>query len=1106
MIIIKNGIKSTLRAKGRSTLFVILIAVVAIALILSVSIRLYCQNMLAECDNHYTSILQFEYIGANYPDRDIADSQSQSAYKKLAQERNTYEKNVKYFELSQTGLGNIVGFVQVDDNKPYPDCCVLTVSGFTPVYHHGSTPIAKSDIPTQHICFNTTTMASTYTLNDKDSFELPTVYNDRETGEYWTPIYANGRSDIRYLSESDLPSTYVLRDVNSSNYTLVGQIPLRYLRISDKNFYSYDPISDSYSTEAEILYGYYTTVTDIFYASDLQVGTILLLTTSDGFLPEKEDSYLIHGLYNKKSGEFSLSNFYEGCVEAPYLKLPSQENIANAPDIFFKYAEKYQAGNSYVRIEVSHDISTLEPFHQSYLYLEQGRFPKSSEENSCVIDGYMATQLGVSLGNNILLTAGHSNGTDRFDLTLAGDVKEYTIVGITNSSKDYLGCVWLTNSDALPSSEFYGYMLARAQVENEQGPELCEAIQKCVPNQVRVTLYDQGYSAITEPLQKLDTIALYVQILSIASGMVVIILLGYLFVGRQQKSVELLRDLGVTKIQTSLWLLSGGTAISIIGLAFAGVFSKILMRRSISALFDIVRQSVQRDLRYSEEKLSIAIEPPPAYSPPSWIEASIILTLFLAIMVSLFAFLYRVLHGTMSQKKTASYIKRHLKSTRTCTTGKGVLRYAVLSAKRGGLRSLLVITVSLVLSLTLAVMGTSANDISRQRETFLRNSEITGQVITQSGHSCAGITLGAQYARLLWNSEMLSNLNVSIRWHYWQEENLPIFKSESEKDSWISQQPCLIATNSLSATQEFYYGDSRNVTYLPNWDDSFLAQEQDSTILALRANHTSLTYPAIASDHFLREKGLTLGDHVPVVIRIPCNNSNIDLDVNLLLVGTFHGQQSQNIYVPLGFWFSPDWLIGSRDVVSNARRPNIMSRPQDWNEYIIATTLFDTCRFTLSSAKDIKDFRQYLDQNDFSEVGIPRSNRTTVQLKDSLFSEMDTELTRYLTLMRVLIPALMFVFALVSFVISLIVVNHRKDEFRLLREIGIARCQVFHLFFIEQFILNLCGSIGGTFIIWIVNTVNGRSFTTVWLIMIGFVLCYAIGSSIAIAISSDRRV
>lgn len=135
----------------------------------------------------------------------------------------------------------------MDDNKPYPDCCVLTVSGFTPVYHHGSTPIAKSDIPTQHICFNTTTMASTYTLNDKDSFELPTVYNDRETGEYWTPIYANGRSDIRYLSESDLPSTYVLRDVNSSNYTLVGQIPLRYLRISDKNFYSYDPISDSSS-------------------------------------------------------------------------------------------------------------------------------------------------------------------------------------------------------------------------------------------------------------------------------------------------------------------------------------------------------------------------------------------------------------------------------------------------------------------------------------------------------------------------------------------------------------------------------------------------------------------------------------------------------------------------------------------------------------------------------------------------------------------------------------------------------------------------------------------------------------------------------------------
>ena len=69
-MIIRNGIRSNLRSRGRTALFAGMILVLTLAMILALGVRLYSDAALARCDQLYRSIAMVEYMGAEYPDQD----------------------------------------------------------------------------------------------------------------------------------------------------------------------------------------------------------------------------------------------------------------------------------------------------------------------------------------------------------------------------------------------------------------------------------------------------------------------------------------------------------------------------------------------------------------------------------------------------------------------------------------------------------------------------------------------------------------------------------------------------------------------------------------------------------------------------------------------------------------------------------------------------------------------------------------------------------------------------------------------------------------------------------------------------------------------------
>jgi len=68
-----HSLKNVLRSWPKSALFFILIAVLGVTLCIGVSMTASIVGFLRECDEIYTTIAVFEYIGSDYPNESQLD-------------------------------------------------------------------------------------------------------------------------------------------------------------------------------------------------------------------------------------------------------------------------------------------------------------------------------------------------------------------------------------------------------------------------------------------------------------------------------------------------------------------------------------------------------------------------------------------------------------------------------------------------------------------------------------------------------------------------------------------------------------------------------------------------------------------------------------------------------------------------------------------------------------------------------------------------------------------------------------------------------------------------------------------------------------------------
>ena len=989
MTSVRYGIRTALRAKGRTRLFALLILILTLALVLGVGIWSYCAQLLERFDETYTSIVLAEYMGEDYPDENAADEMARSAFAALDDEAITAVDGVTLWERTDSAMLLLEGYKRSGSSTPSGSYGVIVASNLF----------------------------------------------DMEEG------YVSGR-------------------ITKSLYTKEGK-------------------------------------DGIFSLFDFS-------STGLSFSKGNGKKYLLHGQFVDFSSNrmFVITDFYEGCETKPWLELSGDDDPALTDSLFTQTADYYRMVNNAAHVIASDDIASLELFQQGTLYLEDGRFPAAGEPGVCLLSGSTAEQMDISVGDTVNVSMLASSAESRNELTGTDDDRVWKVVGITNKQSDYSGVIWVSKAEGNFPDELFGYELGRAVLDNSLAVQATAELEALMPDQVRLTLYDQGYSSAVKPIRDLYTTAIVLTVVTACGALAVLFLFAYLFVGRQRETVRVMTSLGTPGRKIRLWLLSGASLIALTASAVGTVSGYFSLNGVTAFVLVLAQQLFSTDTLYSNAALGVIREAPKASGISVWYALAVGAAVFLASLILCLVFL-RQARREDSLKKGKTKVR--LPKGKTSLYGKGAARFSLLSAKRGGWRSKVVPAAVLVLTILIGMLTVGASGWSDQLNDLYENSKLEGQVVSLNGRNATQLNVSAFTARKLWESGYLSDISVTVSWNYWMEDEIPTFADNGfgmeARDGWISKQPVLAATNSLSAIPEFYYTDRPEIEWLEGYDESFLADTGIRSICYSFGPSGDIppVYPVLAGKAFMEQHGLEFGDETRIMIKISISTgyyeSSYELPITLRIVGAFRqaGQKS-NLYVPLAFWFNPDWLTGETEIMQEGELlPFSFVGEKNLEKLCYSNTFFRVCRFTLASTHDVAKFRNFLLEESYSQVGRPDRNRTTILLMDQEFTETLSGLRRYITFGSILFPLLFIAVAAIGFIISWLMINGRRMEFAILRGLGASRRRVFATFFIEQAMLCVLGCLIGALILTVL-----RPSLIIWLATAVFIVCYLAGCALSI--------
>lgn len=1014
---LRNGILSTLRSRGRALLFALLILLLTVSLSLGLGLWSYCAQTLETMDETYTSIALLEYMGEEYPDPYAADEAARQASEQLGDLSQV--PGVQLWEPTRSTMALSQGYQRPNGTIPYKNQVVLTVFQLTPQMGKESYVLQLEDLPQEYLIRD----GDRCTVKIKDGLWEDIAYD---------AFPARLPAKVRVVEDGTITLVDETQNITLDLSWLKEQEKcFDYVRATGIDVSTGQTITDEYLMGyRQVVVGTTGIIGKALYSYEGKSGVLIEVDPGDsGFSPQPGKRYLIHGqLYDSgNSGRaVVVTDFYEGCEQSPWVEYDSYDDSIFAQSIFTEYAQKYELGNNYIQVEASDQIAALEPFQQGTLYLREGRYPQAGEREVCVI------------------------------------TFQWMVVGISNQAEGYEGRVWVSQGEPLPQTPLFGYMLGRAVLDNQNAVEAVKQMETQISDGVRVTLYDQGYAAAAQPLQAMEATAQGITLASLVGVLAVLCLFAFLFVGRQQQAVDVMVSLGTPKGGIRLWLLSGAILVAGIAILAGMAISAGSMQLLVGLALQTAQALYAADRRYSDGALGVSKDMEPSQSIPLWPALAAGVVVFVVALLLCVAFLRQARQkNTLRQGKSRVRVPR----SGTSTAGAGALRFAWLSARRGGWRSVVVPVTSMVLTAFLGTLMVTALGWDGQKVQLYENTAITGQFTSVNGRQYTDLRLYDPWK--LCDSGLIEEIQVYTSVPYWLQEESPTFADTALggqlQDAWISKQPDMVFLNGLDVAPEFIYGEEKNITWLEGWDESFLADPSYYKEGRMSA------WPCVASGDWMKKYALKLGDEV--VVRADTMG-----DATVHIVGSYVTKtKSESMFLPLSFRCLPPW------------------EAENDEQTIPYNGSFYGCCFTLKSAYDLENFREFLAQERYTMPGVLDGTRLVVLLDDGVFTQTVEALGRYMTLSQILFPVLFVLMGVLGFVVSWLMVNGRRMEFAIMRGLGAPQKWVFGSFFLEQSILCLAGCmVSGVAL----NLWSGTPL--VWLAALGFGLCYLTGCALAV--------
>lgn len=738
-------------------------------------------------------------------------------------------------------------------------------------------------------------------------------------------------------------------------------------------------------------------------------------------------------------------------------------------------AEKLRVTSNSFVVNATSNILALLPFQQQKSLLTAGRAFTDDEyleqKNVCIISELAAQRMTKRVGDTISLSIVAPDGSALLDSYKPNNgfalTENYTIIGICNETPNSSHDIYIPRTDQIAwDKSVAGFTIGQAVIANSQADEFFRQAVPLLPDGVLLTLYDQGYAAVTEPFSVIRQIASLVTAVCLAASLAVLVLFGFLFVYRQRETAAIMSHLGTSRLRIFGYFAVSTGLIALLAVSCGG-FIATLLQGSISQMISRYAQTAMlTDLRFSDSNLSVTklLD----FNPQIQVRFPLFIGLSIAVIALISSQIFTFLTLCQQQQRPK---KLRTPSFMRLSSGNmaNPFKYAVHSIFRGGTRSVILPIVTLLVFMMFGQLYMTTTDFEHQFKDISAKTAIGGRFTDISGKQISNLVLEIDQLANLNQTGLISELNVAMDQPYsylgitrtaggeqFNIKPLPVPLSQFAFETLqakFARGPRLIYTNSIQKSPEFYYAKNIYIEFLEGYDQNTLAQQ-----------YTGGLRMCLAPSSLMDDQGFSLGD----VIRISLNERERGTSdfktVDLLVVGRFVKQGSQeNLYCQLGDRFDAAAL------------------PKN---------TFSSASFSIYDAGQLSKLKDELDRLGFSEVAQTRKNRTFVVLEDKKYFSTIRGLIQQIRYSRVLHTMIYGLTGLIGLIVAWLVTAGRRLEFAIMRGFGASGVRAILSFFIEQMALCLAGSSTGL-VIWLL--LHGQLWAGHIILASGFVACQAMG-------------
>ena len=763
--------------------------------------------------------------------------------------------------------------------------------------------------------------------------------------------------------------------------------------------------------------------------------------------------YLVHGSYAKTSirgaaymqlslGSYELPGVDTGVTDVIDITQPDGTcaQLDGSTGIE-AVAETYRVTTHALTVRATDRPADLLPFQQSELTLVQGDYYAAGSKG-CLISQSLAGDLGLGVGDSLPLSLAVREDAlipysywagDGFD---AEDT--YTISGIFSTSEDYDFSVYIpVREDVDMTVNHCSFTLGQLQLQNGQAQAYVEQLQQQLPGSIRITVYDQGYTAVSQSLEDMLRMVQIIAGVCLAVGLGFLVLFGYLLVYRQRGVGRTMIRVGAARrnVHTYFLFCAGTTALpaAVLGL----VLSRLVCLGVLRLLEVLLNDSTSMDLFFSNTALAMQRTATEYLAAPGWGTLALIAlaTLVLA-LISCLVFSAVSLERRHKRRRT-----RHTaQGARSRSLKGGALTYARLSARRGGFRSLVPVLAGICAAVLFCQLTGTVTRYDHQLMKLRADSSVRGSMTDFSGRSTTGLVLDQGVVNQIAELPGVTDLTWMTATSYYLAEvyrdgvkisgpGLPEQPTTSfEEERYMANLaagPELILINRLEGAPEFMYSTSLVTQWLEGYDSSVFAEENG----ALEGNICAI--PTDLMDQY----DIRLGDTIE--LEVLCSNQYEQYRnlVRFLVVCSYVQEgRSNNIYTTL----------------RGAQYGGV-----NLNRAISGAT------FSIPSCTDLAAVKQALYDMGLSAVGKLRPVRNFVIINDAAYLTTERAAAQRLWYMQHLFPVVYAIALGLAYLLAFLQVQSRRRELRTMRSVGADRKTAYGSLFLEQLMLAALGAVLG---------------------------------------------